>query len=84
MNVHSLQPTLIKHNSSLSIYASKGEHILVKVLDIEGKIAKTVTHILEEGKQELSLNLSDLSKGKYVLNAFSKDVFLNSFKFVKH
>lgn len=84
MHVQSLQPTLIKHNSSLSILATKGESILVKVLDIEGKIAKTVTHILEEGKQELSLNLSDLAKGKYVLNAFSKDTFLNSFKFIKH
>jgi len=84
MNVHSLQPTLIKHNSNLSIIASKGESILLKVLDIEGKIAKSITHILEEGKQELSLNLSDLSKGKYVLNAFSKDAFLNSFKFIKH
>lgn len=84
MNVQSLQPTLIKHNSTLSIFASKGESILVKILDTDGRIAKTISHILQDGKQELSLNLSDLTNGIYVLNTFSKDAFINSFRIIKH
>ena len=84
MHIQSLQPTLIKHNSTLNVIAQKGDNILVKVLDIEGKIAKSVEHYLQEGRQELSLNLSDLAKGNYVLNAFTKGVFLKSIRFIKH
>ena len=84
MYIQSLQPTLIKHNSTLNVVANTANNILVKVLDTNGNIAKTIEKAVNEGRQELSLNLSDLAKGNYVLNAFTNGIFLKSIRFVKH
>lgn len=84
MYVHSLQPTLIKHNSTLNVVANAANSLMVKVLDVNGNIAKTIEKKVNEGRQELSLNLADLDKGNYVLNAFTNGVFLKSIRFVKH
>lgn len=84
MYIHSLQPTLIKHNTTLNIIATGVDNIVVKVLDTQGKIAKTIEQKVKDGRQELSLNFSDLDKGNYVLNAFNKGVFLKSIRFIKH
>lgn len=84
MYVHSLQPTLIKHSSTLNVVANVANSLLVKVLDVDGNIAKTIEKTVNEGRQELSLNLADLAKGNYVLNAFTNGVFLKSIRFVKH
>ncbi len=83
MYIGGLQPTHITHSSTLSVLAEKNDRITMKVLDIEGKIAKTFITIVEEGKQDLALNLSDLRNGVYILNAFCGGVFLKSIKFIK-
>ena len=83
MFISGLQPTHITHSSTLSVLAEKNSHITMKVLDQEGKIAKTFITLVEQGKQDLALNLSDLHNGIYVLNAFCGGVFVKSIKFVK-
>ncbi|MDE3144509.1 MAG: hypothetical protein KGL19_10170 [Bacteroidota bacterium] len=83
MFIGGLQPTHITHSSTLSVLADKNTRIIMKVLDGEGKIAKTLTSFVDAGKQDLALNLSDLQNGVYILNAFCGDVFLKSFKFIK-
>ena len=55
----------------------------MKVLDIEGRIAKTVVANIDEGKHQLELNMEDLNSGRYVMNAFSGDTFIKSIRFVK-
>ncbi|HEX3024468.1 MAG TPA: hypothetical protein VHP12_04590 [Chitinophagaceae bacterium] len=83
MFIGGLQPTRITHSSTLSVLADKNSRIIMKVLDGEGKIAKTLTSFVDAGKQDLALNLSDLQNGVYILNAFCGDVFLKSIKFIK-
>jgi hypothetical protein len=83
MYIQSLQPTFIATSSTLSVIANKSGNLIVKVLDLQGKIAKTVKTKIDEGSQQLDINLSDLTSGMYVLNAFNGDVFLRSIRFVK-
>lgn len=83
MLVQQLHPTDIVNNGMLRVESEPNGKLTVKVLDLEGKIAKSLTAILDEGKQDLFLNLSDLRSGVYVLNAFCSGIFLKSIKFVK-
>jgi hypothetical protein len=73
----------VANNNVLSFIAQKEERLTVKILDGDGKIAKTFITIVKQGKQDLNLNLNDLTNGIYVLNAFLGDVFLKSFRFIK-
>ncbi len=70
-------------NSVLSFNAQQEGRLTIKILNGEGKIAKTLVTIVQQGKQELTLNLNDLNNGMYVLNAFLGDVCLKSFRFIK-
>jgi hypothetical protein len=83
MHIQSLQPTLIVSTSYLNIVSATIDKLTIKVLDVQGRIAKTVTTTVEQGMQQLVLNLEDLSSGMYVLNAFTGGVFLKSIRFVK-
>lgn len=71
------------NNSVFSFIAQKQDRLTIKILDTQGKIAKTLVTFVEKGKQDLTLNLNDLTNGMYVLNAFLGDVFLKSYRFIK-
>lgn len=83
MYIQSLQPTTINTTSYLNIVAEKMEKLTIKVLDVQGMIAKKLTTQVIQGMQELDINLSDLANGNYILNAFNQDGFLKSFRFKK-
>ncbi|MBN8836904.1 MAG: hypothetical protein J0I09_06580 [Sphingobacteriia bacterium] len=83
MYIQGLYPIQVQSDGVLHIVANKQTKLTVKVLDKQGKIAKTLQAMVTEGQQNLSLNLSDLISGSYVLNAFSGDVFLRSIRFSK-
>lgn len=83
MYIQSLQPEATNSISYLNIVADKIEKLTIKVLDVQGWVAKKVIAEVEEGKQQLDLNLNDLSSGIYILNAFIGDVFIKSIRFVK-
>ena len=53
-------------------------------MDTYGKIAKTIQTQFEEGMNELMINLTDLTVGTYVVNAFSGGKFLKAIKFAKN
>lgn len=71
------------NNSVISFIAQKQDRLTIKILDTQGKITKTLVTFVEKGKQDLTLNLNDLTNGIYVLNAFLGDAFLKSFRFIK-
>ena len=83
MYIQSLQPNLVEESSFLTVFESKAGRLVLKVLDLEGRIAKTVVTLTEEGNQQINLNMSDLSSGAYVLTAFFKDRFIQSIRFIK-
>ena len=83
MYIQNLQPALVDNLSYITVLADKTGRLILKVLDIEGLIAKTVVANINEGKQQLELNMTDLHSGRYVLNAFCGDTFLKSIRFIK-
>ncbi len=83
MFIQNLQPGLVENLSYVTVLADKTGRLVLKVLDIDGRIAKTVVANINEGKQQLELNMEDLNSGRYVMNAFCGDTFLKSIRFVK-
>jgi hypothetical protein len=83
MNIDGLQSTVVGGASSLNVVAAKSGQLILKILDVQGRIAKTVIESVEKGAHELMLNLSDLSEGRYVLNAFNGDSFVKAVRFTK-
>ena len=83
MYIQSLQPISIQSSSILNVVANREGLLRLRVLDTQGKVAKSIETVVNEGSQQLSLNLGDLNSGIYVLNAFSGEVFLKSIKFTK-
>ena len=83
MYIQNLQPGLVHNTSYVTVLANKTGRLIIKVLDIEGRIAKTVVANVSEGKQQLELNMGDLHSGRYVMNAFSGDTFIKSIRFIK-
>lgn len=83
MHIQNLQPVLVENNSYLTVQADQTASLVLKVLDVEGRMAKTMVTCVTEGVQQLLLNMSDLGTGRYIINAFSGDVFIKSIRFEK-
>ncbi|HEX7691300.1 MAG TPA: hypothetical protein VF408_02865 [Sediminibacterium sp.] len=83
MYIQNLQPGLVDTTSYVTVLAPKNGRLVFKVLDVEGRIAKTLMANVNEGKQQLELNMEGLVSGRYVLNAFSNDIFIKSIRFDK-
>lgn len=83
MYIQNLQLGLVENMSYVTVMANKTGRLILKVLDVEGRVAKTVVAQINEGKQQLELNMGDLNTGRYVMNAFSGDIFIKSIKFDK-
>ncbi|MCC6634033.1 MAG: hypothetical protein IT251_00860 [Chitinophagaceae bacterium] len=83
MYIQSMHPNTTTGNSYLHIVACKIEELTIKVLDLQGMIAKKITLPVQAGNQQLKINLNDLTGGNYVLNAFNGDVFVKSIPFIK-
>lgn len=83
MYIQNLQLGLVENMSYVTVMANKTGRLILKVLDVEGRVAKTVVANINEGRQQLELNMGDLNNGRYVMNAFSGDIFIKSIKFDK-
>ena len=83
MYIQNLQLGLVENMSYVTVLANKAGRFVLKVLDVEVHIAKTVIATINEGKQQLELNMGDLNSGRYVMNAFSGDIFIKSIRFIK-
>ena len=83
MTIHHLQQGLLDNLNLVTIVCDAAGRLVFKVLDTEGRIARTLVTFVQEGKQEIELPLSDLQSGRYILNAFSGDVFQKSISFTK-
>lgn len=76
----------IQHDAEkgfLSIHTSNAGNLILKILDVQGRMAKTIIEKVEQGCSELALNLTDLTEGMYVLNAFFGDSFVKAFRITR-
>ena len=84
MQIQNFQPTRNNEPTSyLEIVANKDGRVTLKVLDVNGRMAKKVTTSVSSGNQKLALDLNDLNNGAYVLNAFNDGEFVKSIRFIK-
>ena len=83
MQILSVQPALDNSISYLSVVANSIGKLTLKVFDRNGFIAKTISTHIAQGAQLLDINMSDLSNGTYIINAFNGDTFLKSIKIIK-
>ncbi len=83
MNIVGMQPTTVNTESYLDIVANNIGKIILKVYDTNGRMAKVVSTEVSSGLQQLNINMSDLSDGTNILNAFNGDIFLKAIKFIK-
>jgi hypothetical protein len=83
MLVQNLQPVVVDSQAFLSLMVQSAGRLVVKVLDVRGMIAKTFQTTVNEESAEYKIDVEDLPKGKYVLNAFNGDSFLKCIRFVK-
>ncbi len=81
MTVQSFQPQ--QDVNYIQVVANKSGQIILKILDVQGRLAKTIIEKVEQGANELAVNLNDLAEGMYVLNAFVGDSFVKAFRFTK-
>jgi hypothetical protein len=83
MNIQGIQPNAADGLSCLNVVANTSSRLILKILDVQGRIAKTVIKTVEQGAHELMLNLNDLGEGNYVLNAFNGESFVKALRFTK-
>lgn len=83
MNIQSFQPMTVLANTLLQVVAPKSTDLTVKVLDVDGRMAKTLVTYVNSGQQDINLNFEELDSGSYILNAFSGGHFIKSFRFSK-
>ena len=57
--------------------------MVVKVLDMKGRIAKTIKQNMEESIDNICLNIEDLRRGKYIINIFKDDNFVKAVPYTK-
>ncbi|GGH81910.1 methanogen extracellular protein (TIGR04279 family) [Filimonas zeae] len=84
MHPGNIQLTLLNDGLDLlEIAVSKPGDLILKVLDVQGRMAKTIIEKVEQGAHELYLNMTDLNTGNYVLNAFLGGTFIQAIRFMK-
>ncbi len=83
MNIKNLQPGLVSNNKYLTVLTDQSSKLELMVLDIDGKIAKRMETIVNEGRHHLALDMQDLVKGPYIMNAFTGGNFIKSIRFIK-
>lgn len=84
MCIQTMKPSTVGSDTYLGIVADSSAHLTLKVLDVYGRMAKTIQTKIEDGMNELIINISDLQMGSYVVNAFSGGKFLKATRFVKN
>ena len=83
MSALPMHTSLNEFDGFLSSVSNNIDIITVKVLDMNGRIARRLSTDVSTGTHFLKSTLTDLSTGIYVLNAFSGDMFLKAIKFIK-
>lgn len=67
----------------LHVVAKQNEELTIKIFDINGKKAKTLSKATDLSLVDLNTDIIDLAKGQYVMNAFKGGNFIRSFRFIK-
>ncbi|MBL7771576.1 MAG: T9SS type A sorting domain-containing protein [Chitinophagaceae bacterium] len=80
-NVVSIYPNPVQQILNVEIYTPKAQQVMVRVMDMSGRIVKQVQAISTEGNNVISLTMNDAAQGLYTLETLinGKSVQINKF-----
>ena len=65
--INSITPNLISANALLSISSAETEKAYITITNMQGHFVKQLSVSLNKGTTDINLNLSNLSKGQYII-----------------
>ena len=83
MRLAGLLPNPVSNTAQLSITTAKKDKVELSIVSLEGKVVYRNTVQLQNGTSIVNLEISNLSKGTYVVRGVFSDGQTNSIKFVK-
>ncbi len=83
MRLAGLLPNPVSNTAQLSITTAKKDKVELSIVSLEGKVVYRNTVQLQNGTSIVNLEISNLSKGTYVVRGVFSDGQINSIKFVK-
>ena len=83
MRLAGLLPNPVSNTAQLSITTVKKDKVELSIVSLEGKVVYRNTVQLQNGTSIVNLEISNLSKGTYVVRGVFSDGQTNSIKFVK-
>ncbi len=79
----SIMPTIITNQALVKVQLDKPAQLTLKIMNTAGMLIETKKVQLQNGNQQIALNLANLVAGTYIVNAFTNDAFISSTKIIK-
>jgi hypothetical protein len=83
MHIKFLQPNPSKQFGLLSVLANETGKLVLKILDAQGRFIDTIVATIQQGDQQVALDLDQWQSGRYVVNAFNGTRFIKSIHVTK-
>jgi hypothetical protein len=83
LKLNALLPSVVQSNAVLSISAGENDQVNITITGINGKIHKQITRQVMSGTNQIHLQLSDLARGVYYLNAVNSKGVQETISFSK-
>ncbi len=68
---------------NVDFFVNKTSNILIKLVDINGRIIKQVKNVANEGANHIPIQLSEFSKGLYMIHLIENDKLVSTHKITK-
>ena len=79
-----LSPNLVSDVANLIVDSKKSKKLQWNLVDAHGRLVKSFTHQISNGRNTMRIYTGNLSKGEYFLVGFSEDGKTKSIPFVKY
>lgn len=79
VNSFSIYPSIVSSSTTLNFTATSNELATIQLIDLKGRVAKTITTKILVGENEIKISdLNSLSNGHYILNIKGENISIQS------
>jgi hypothetical protein len=82
-DITSMAPTVVTSTAQLSISSAAADKVRINITSMQGVTILNKSFTLTKGNNTISLNLSSLSKGTFVLSSYNSEGELKTTRFIK-
>ena len=83
LSIHGIYPNPAEHNINVSLYSNDAQNGTLKIFDATGKLVSENTQTLSQGENILSMDVTNLSNGVYLIQMTTAKGQISSHKFLK-